>query len=268
MGRWILLLPLFLFLRDGSPVARPDNVKVTEAAGKKGDATKDPMEHLRQNDPLAFLEKCLEKSRRVKTYTCLFNKREKVDDKLYDPEKLEVAFRAEPFSVYMNWLAGARPLGAKRVVYVKGENEGNLLALGNVPFLTVIRTVEIHSDEAKKGNRFTVDQFGMHVGMERTIASMKKAQARGALHLRYEGEVQDPRLGDVTCYKFVRKPYVPFEEQNLNELIVFIEKETGLQVGSILNDNRGELIAEYFFRDIRINPELAPNQFSRAMLEK
>ena len=56
------------------------------------------------------------------------------------------------------------------------------------------------------------------------------------------------------------------EEDGLNELTLYIDCENWLQVGSILRDPEGRLIAEYFFPDVEINPTFPENQFTRAAL--
>lgn len=261
MGRWILLLPLCLFVRDKSPLAETpaaapsDDIALSKSADKI-------------SDPLAFLEECLKKyETTIRGYSLTFQKKERINGKYNPVEELEVHFREKPFSVYMNWLKGARWTGAKKVVYVAGQNEGKLLALPNVPFVP-IQERHPHEPDAKEGSRFTIDQFGMHLGMQRTVASMKKAQARGTLHLKFVGETKDPRVGNVPAYVFVRGPFDPYEEDNLNKLTLFIDKATGLQIGSILEDKDGKLISEYFFRDIRINPDFPEWRFTREALKK
>jgi len=270
MGRWLLLLPLFLFLRDQAPLARSGAVTLAEDChATLGDPCADPSEHLRQTDPLAFLEKCLQRTRaEVTGYTAIFRKREKLGGKLENPEEIQIAFSEKPFRVYMNWLSGARLTTAKKLIYAAGENNGKLLALPTLPFLPIL-TKDIHGSEATSGSRYTVDQFGMGLGMERSIGSMTRAKARGQLHLKYHGEVQEPRVGDnITCYKFVRKPYEPLEEDNLNELTIYVDKATGLQVGSVLKDDKGNLVAEYFFREVKLNPTFPDWQFTRAALQR
>ena len=49
-------------------------------------------------------------------------------------------------------------------------------------------------------------------------------------------------------------------------LTVYIDLENWLQIGSILRDSEGKLIADYFFRDVHINPKFKDNQFTRSAL--
>ena len=222
------------------------------------------LEALLQQQPLAFLDQCLEKgTSEVKSYTCVFRKRERVEGKLRDPEKIEIHFRQEPFSVRMHWLEGGG--AAQTVLYVDGENDGKLLARPKFPsFLTVSR--EIDGPDAKQTSRFPISRFGMHKGLQGTLASMHRADERAALHLHYEGKYKVDQLGGRECYKLVRTPYEPPEEDELNELTVYIDSVTWMQVGSVLKDIHGELIAEYWFRDVQLNPDLEKKQFTRAAL--
>jgi hypothetical protein len=227
------------------------------------------LEELRRTKPLTFLEMCLARQRReVHSYKLRFLRKERIHGKLYPPEKdmyeiVDVAFREEPFSVFFKWMSKGK-LAAK-VLYVEGENDNKMLAR---PFLTVlpIMTEDVDGPKAKNSGRYTIAEFGLYKATERSIASMKKAQANGTLHMRYEGKVALAEVGDRTCYKFVRTPYEPLEEDALYELTLYFDCQTWLQVGSILRDPKGQLLAEYFFRDIQINPEFDGKQFTRAAL--
>ena len=225
-----------------------------------------PLEVLLHYHPLTFLEMCVQRyGREVTGYTLKFNKRERLDGKLKRMEKLEVHFRETPFSVHMHWLETTGQ--ADKALYVKGENNGKLLARGRgILKLSGIWTKDIDSPEAKRDGRFTIDHFGVNQATIRTIAAMHRAQERGKLFLTYHGLYKVPEVGDRLCYKFVRAPYDPPEDEGLNELTLYIDQETWLQVGSVLRDAQGEMIAEYYFRDIKLNPEFHKDQFTRAAL--
>jgi hypothetical protein len=219
--------------------------------------------------PLLFLEMCLDRyTQEVRGYSAKLIKRERVGGKLQPLEKVETFFREQPFSVFMNWLEGGVGFPPPQdVLYVKGENNDKLLARGRkLAYLAGVFEKDVHSEEVKKTGRYTIDEFGIYLGTERTVAAMRKAKERGTLHVTYQGLFKVPELADRECYKFVRTPYEPPEDEGVNELTIFIDKENWLQVGSILKDKDGNLIASYFFRDVKINPEFKNNQFTRAAL--
>jgi hypothetical protein len=223
-----------------------------------------PLESLLHYNPVLFLEECLAKyEREVKGYSATFIKQERVAEKLQPKEKLETHFREAPFSAYMKWIEGARL--AQSVLYVEGENNNMMVAKPRgLGFFTVSR--DPTGADAKATSRYSIKEFGIHIGAKRTVAMMRAAEARGALHIRYEGQVKVPELNHRACYKFVRTPYHPPEDEGINELTLYIDTEMLLQTGSVLRDTKGELIAEYFFADVRLNPEFKENQFKKAGL--
>jgi hypothetical protein len=226
-----------------------------------------PLENLLHNHPLTFLEMCLERyENEVHGYNLVMLKRERIGGKLYPPtgyEKVRASFREKPFSVLMVWLENGRQ--AQKVLYVEGENNDKMLVRPAGRFLSaLVVTRDVNGAEAKEAGLYTVDQFGLYLAMKRSVVAMRAAQARGTLHLRYEGLVTLAEMGNRPCYKFERTPYEPPEDNGINDLVLYIDKETWLQVGSTLRDAQGELIGEYFFRDIELNPSFAPKTFERS----
>jgi hypothetical protein len=225
-----------------------------------------PLENLLQNQPLAFLEMCLQRyEREVTGYTLTMLKRERVGGKLYPPEgfeKIRVHFREKPFSVHFTWLEHAKL--AQKLLYVEGKNDNKMLVRPTGRFLgALVVSRAVDSADAKESGHYLINEFGVYLAMKRSVVSMRKAQARGTLHLRYDGVVTLHEIGDRPCYKFVRTPYEPPEENGVNELTLFVDQETWLQVGSIVKDSNGQLIGEYYFRDIELNPPDSDKQFQR-----
>lgn len=262
----LLLSPLALYplLRDGNPpppVAIHSNIEDRPQVEKLSD------EELARQKPVEFLEFCLaEYDKKVTGYRCYFVKQERVQGNLREPEKLVVHFREKPFSVHMAWLEGAQ--FCVKSMYVAGENDGKLLAASAIYGLptgvTVARPVD--APDAKATSRFPITEFGVKKGMLATFGSMKEAYAKGTLHVRYEGKENPEKTGNRTCYKLVRTPYDPPEDDKINKLTVWIDCDTLMQVGSELIDADGNLIAEYYFRDIELNPTFADIQFTRKAL--
>jgi hypothetical protein len=207
----VLISPLALYplLRDSTP---PPPLVIPEGKGPR-DVNKEEKltnEELAKKKPVEFLEFCLaEYEKKVTTgYRCHFIKQERVKGNLREPEKLRVNFRAKPFSVHMYWLEGADLCQAS--MYVEGENDGRLLArsmLFGIPGPIVARPLD--AKDVQSTSRFPISQFGMKAGMESTLASMKKAKAKGTLHVSYEGIESPEKVGGRPCYKLVRTPYDP-----------------------------------------------------------
>ena len=49
---------------------------------------------------------------------------------------------------------------------------------------------------------------------------------------------------------------------------LMIDAETWLQVGSRITNPDGQLVGEYYFRDVELNPKFAPDQFKPSAFRK
>jgi hypothetical protein len=257
MARLLVCLPLCLLLAPAYPgTTLEPRQGMTQLVG---------FAELPGKDPIAFLEKCLDNyDRIVKTgYTVVLRKQERIGGEMQPLERIEVWFKDEPHSVFFKWLEGQRK--ALRVLYVQGENQDRMLALPTIRIVGVV-TRELDSPDAKASGRYSIAEFGLKKAMQRVVYHWKKAREAKALHVEYEGVHRVPELGDRTCYKLHRTRFARPEDDGVTDLTLYIDTETLLQVGSILKGPDGELVAQYFFRDIRLNPTFNPNQFTREAL--
>jgi hypothetical protein len=225
------------------------------------------MECLARTDPIAFLENCLRRyNREVQGYRVTLEKQERVDGVFLPREVLEADFREHPFSVLLRWDKGKGR--AERVLYVRGENDDKMLVLpsGLARLVGILRR-DPNGPEARKAGRYPITEFGIKVGTERTLAAWVKARREHALHVAYLGERPVPEAGDRTCYVLRRTRYLRPEEGGVTEATLYIDKETWLQVGSVLRGAGGELIGTYYFRNIQLNPNFPPGTFSAAALK-
>jgi hypothetical protein len=230
-------------------------------------------EMLPDPDPIAFLRKALERyDREVRGYRVTLRKQERIDGKLRSPEKIEVQFRESPFSVHFRWVAGNDRL-ADKALYVKGENQNKLIAvprgvLGTLASWTGKRAVErdVDGEDARRSGRYPLSEFGFKIATQRVLKSWEKARADKALKVEYLGVFLVPQAGDRLCYKLRRTCFAQPEEDGVAEVIFFFDRENWLQVGSILLDGRGQLIGEYYFSNLELNPQFRVGQFERATL--
>jgi hypothetical protein len=227
------------------------------------------MEALARENPVAFLEDCIRRCQReVKGYSLTMQKQERIEGKLKPKEIIEVHFREKPFSAYLQWIEGAGR--AERALFVEGENGGKMLIRpeGQIARALAGDVVErdVNGAEARQGGRYTLNEFGLKKGALRTLATWKAAQEQDALHVEYRGTIKVKEAGDRECYVLRRTRYAKPEADGVTELTIYIDKENWLQVGSTLKGEGGKLIGEYFFRDIRLNPDFKPEQFGRAAL--
>jgi hypothetical protein len=266
MRRLLFCLPLCLLMAPNGPrCARPSSVTALAEVTDDGSAlpAEAQMKRLAETDPVAFLEACIRRyNREVKGYHCTLHKQERLDGKLQPSEEIAVDFREEPFSVLMDWKEGAQL--AQKTLYVKGENKDRMLVKGTglLAFAGVVER-DTDSPDAKRSSRYSITEFGIKVGSERTLASWKQAVKDNALHVEFLGEVKVKEAGDRVCWKLRRTNYkAPEDVGGVTEGTFYFDKETWLQVGSALKCGDGEPLADYFFKDIELNPDFKADTFT------
>lgn len=226
-----------------------------------------PNDPLPESDPLTFLEKCLEHYDRsgIKGYICNFDKQERINGELQPLEKTVCAFRASPHSVHLRWLEGERK--ASCVLYVEGENGNRMLArpTGFAGKLLSVVGRDVEGGEARSSSRYSLKTFGLRNALVRTLDAWKKARANGTLRVEYLGVRTVPETGGRACY-VLQRTYAEPEEDGVRHGTFYIDKETWLQIGTVLKGEGDKLIGSYFFRNIQLNPEFKAEQFTRASL--
>ena len=228
------------------------------------------MTNLARNDSLAFLQNCQKLyEKNIRGYQVTMQKQERLQGRLQNREVIEVAFREQPFSVFMRWLEGAKK--ADRVVFVAGENEGMMLAHPSGVAGKLVKVVKrkVDSEEARQSGRYTVDQFGFKNSLQRIVTSMESAKQKGTLHLEFLGETKVFESDQRICFK-LRRTYAAPEADGTEDLTLYVDRENFLPIGIVVRGkvdaatgNR-ELLGEYFFRDLRLNPQFSPQQFNEA----
>jgi hypothetical protein len=227
------------------------------------------MEYLAKNDPIAFLKECiLRYDREVKGYTATLQKQERIDGRIERTELTDVAFREKPFSVLMKWKEGARRAAA--VLYVNGENRDQLLVRpAGIFSVAGIVARSPNGSDAKKAGRYPLTEFGIKIGMQRTLASWQKADKADALHVEFLGVRATKDTGNRPCWVLKRTGYAaPEEIEGITELTTYIDKDSWLQVGTVLKGDENKLVGEYYFRDIKINPDFPTDTFMLSSLRR
>ena len=165
----------------------------------------------------------------------------------------------------MKWVRGARQ--AQRVLYVAGENDDKMLVhpTGWAGRLVKVVTRDPDGPEARQEGFYSIREFGLQTTLERTLRDWKAAQAAGTLKVEYLGVRNVRATGNRPCYTLHRISREA-DARGVTDVTVYIDTETWFQVGTVLKGSRGELIGEYMYRDIQLNPPFKPDQFTAADL--
>jgi len=248
---------------SGRPSALPANHPV---------ATKKTFGDLCRDDPVEAVATAMRKYKAdVESYSCTLVKRERIRGELRDPETITCDFREAPFSVLMRWTEGKGRVDA--MLYVAGENGDQLLLVPSSETLKAALRVmgktygkrALTSDDARGAARYPANQFGLYHGTDRVYSAWRAAKESGTLHTQYDGVHAVPELGGRPCHVLHRMCVAP-EDDGLTRVTVMFDTETLLQTGSILTAG-DDLLATYYFRDIKLNPKFDADHFSPERLK-
>jgi hypothetical protein len=259
MYKYLVMLPLCLLLA-------PQQREVIVAAIPLAPPS-DGQEPLPTGDELAFLEKCDQHydESGIRGYRALMHKQERIGQKLMPSEEVDVWYREKPRSIFMKWLKGERRAAA--ILYVEGENNGMMLVhpSGIAGKLAPVVSRDPEGADAKDGGRYSVKQAGLRPTLMRTLNDWKAAKQRGTLQVKYLGIRKVVEADNHDCYTLQRKTE-PGQNNGIQEVTLYIDKETLLQVRTVLKGPENILLGDYVYKDIQINPQFKPNQFDRSAL--
>ncbi len=261
----------------------------------------DEFAELAKSDPVGMLAACLTSYRQsANGFTAVLAKRERVMGKLAEPELIRLAVcgdvpgpdKATRIEVRMIWDQGAKTdgnplfLGEKTIrgtMFVEGKNNNQMVVYR--PDATLQDWYfDPKVSMARKASRYCITDAGLYRGMLRTYTAWEKRKAAGELKSTYGGKRVVPEAGGRECYVVTRtclRPEVDsfaldeqaptdaatIERDGFTEVTVFIDAERRLQVGTVLRRTGGELVGEYFFRDVVLTKtEFPPDTFTTAAL--
>jgi len=206
-------------------------------------------------------------------------KRERAGGTLGDPEEVDVAFRDDPFSVFMAWRGPVKLGKPVRTLYVRGENQGMIRVK------TRFLVLNFHPDgpESRAAARYSIEDFGFYNTTLRTLRAWKAARDEGRLRAEYLGRRPVAECGDRVCH-VIRRTCDPPEvdtfsladrgvvdpatrpDDAFTSVTLMFDAETWFQVGSEQRDAADRVVGEYYFRDVKLNPSFRPDQFTPAAL--
>jgi hypothetical protein len=266
-----LALPLYWYFMPPAPSAGPAPPHapaplIPEQDPAAGQPSTDAMEQLARTDPLKFLEHVLRRLRAdLKDYRMVLQKQERTGGKLHDKEVIDVFFRDTPHSVCLIWKEGARR--AERALFVEGENDGKMLVRpkGLLRVGGSIVTRDVDGEDARMSGRVQLNQYGIKKAVERFYTAWKAAKDSGTLKVEYLGIERISAADNKPCFRLRRTCATP-EQDGVLEQTLLIDTENWHLVGSIIRGKDGQLIGEYYCRDIRLNPEFSAGQFTKDAL--
>jgi hypothetical protein len=205
-------------------------------------------------DPIGLLEEGVRlHQEHLQDYEGTFSFRRPEDRGLGELVVCRFKFRAEPFSVALQWIQGASRID--RVLYVKGQNGNQMMVhpTGLAGRLVSGVKVDPHGERATKGGQRPVTQFGLRNALTRVLESYKKDAGQGTLQSSCLG------LGELNGARVITLEKVRSEEK----LIIDLEAKMLSPVRIRHYASDGRLLAFYQYGDLRFNCGFNDATFSR-----
>ena len=219
------------------------------------------------------LEPALELARRglanletnIHDYSCTVVKRERIDGKLGEHEYMFAKIRHKPFSVYLYFLS---PDGVKgqEVIYVDGQNDGNMLAHAGSGVRAMVGTVSLKPSSmlAMQGNRYAITEIGVENLARRLVEVAEHDLQFGECEVNFFPNAKvNGRV--CTCVQVVHP--VPRRNFRFHLARVFIDDELVIPIRYEAYDWPQEaggqpvLLEEYTYMNVKINQGLTDQDF-------
>ncbi len=223
---------------------------------------------LGKTDPIAFLERCRDKTaREIKATRGTLLMRERVMGKVSPQQRVHFSFRDQPYCIRMDWKEGVNL--ARKTCYVAGENDGHMLVqpAGWRSLAGIVR-IKPDSEDALSSSRVPITEFGMQKSIESTLRVWKEARERDDLQVVFGGPKTIPQFGDRPVWELKRTASKTADKEGIVQATYYVDTQTCLQVGTHLVGKGDELIGSYYFRDLEINPTFEKGTFTREGLKK
>lgn len=195
---------------------------------------------------------------RVDSYTAVFHKQERIDDRLSEEETIFMKFK-RPFKVYMKWIRP--PHEGRELLYVEGWN-GNRIRIHGGGGLVGLFTwnVDPQGRAVMNEHRHVITESGLEYLVGVVAANIRKGTAAG--------EVRFLDMGRDTVYgRDARKVEIRFPADKAKgyygyRAILSLDAETRMPLRALVFDWDDRLVERYEYEDVRLDAGLTDADFA------
>jgi len=197
---------------------------------------------------------------RVHGYTARFVRQEVVDGELRPREEALLKFR-RPGLIYLRWVAGP-PVG-RQILFVPGKNHDRML-VREPGLFTSLATIVMAPDSPRvlSESRHPVTDIGIGQLITLVLDGARRAGAGGELTVRDDGVA--PGADGLERRLEVILPRERERGYDCYRLALSVSAESGLPVRAVMYDWDDRTVADYAYREVRLNPPLTRTDFDPA----
>ena len=194
-------------------------------------------------DPVQLLEKGLKHVQAIRDYQGTFVFQYREGDRMREPAVCSFRFRAQPFSVAMEWLKGAGRID--KLLYVAGKNQNKMLVHPTGLSGALIGSISVDPNIAASNSPYArpITQFGLENNLQRIL---KEWRNTGATELT-ETEILDHNL------LYGKEVITLRKENSRGTVVVDLDKQSCLLQRIQTYDSGGRLLSHYEYRDLQFN---------------
>ncbi len=239
----------------GLCVVTPSLAQESASAGRSGQHPLEPA--------LQIAREAREKVRQIGDYQAELVKKEVIGRRAVT-HKMRIKIRHEPFSVYLHFL---EPNAGREVLYIEGQNEGQLLA-HDTGLKGLVGTVKLSptSAMAMEDSRYPITRIGLEKLLDAVIEQWEQEMKFGETDVKF---YKDAKIGDVECRVVESTHPQPRKQFTFKTTRLWIDKRTGLpirveQFGFPKTAKaKPPLVEQYTYLNIRTNAGLTDADFDK-----
>jgi len=215
--------------------------------------------------PLNKAYEALKPLKEIRDYEGTFSKRELIGKKLLKTT-MKLKLREDPFGVYLKYVDN-HP--GREVLYVKGQHNNNLL-VREAGFKAIIGVISLapSGPDALAENKYPITSIGVRNMLNKVITQWEAEAKLAGTTVQQRSDAKLPLSGQL-CTIYEASHAKPAKEFKYHTTRLWIEDKTGLAIGvqqlgfPAAQDKEPPLVEEYFYSDLKINPNLTDSDFDK-----
>lgn len=244
--------------------AEPAKVSTTQSS-KEVKPNDDQIGDVIRRDPVAYLESCLDRCKKIDAFTTTFYLQERLGivPTLRPVFRIAAKWRRSPLSIKFDMLDETSEYAES--LYIDGQDDNKVSVLPRHGLLGLPPTVgkfpvswSLLFHKAKN----PITDFGPQRMLERTLYKIGLARTENipGQIITYKGMVKLEITGQVVHFIHITNPMhrsFPHSRQHL-----YIDARLQIPAGSFVWDQRGELDAMYLYSEVDLSPNLTDDDFT------
>jgi outer membrane lipoprotein-sorting protein len=206
----------------------------------------------------------LQKMKQIGDYQADLTKKEIVGGKAWS-HKMKIKVRHEPFSVYLYFI---NPSKGREVLFVEGQNDGQLLAHEASGFASLVGTMHLSPTgrDAMKENRYPITKIGLVRSTEELIKQWEGESKFGETEVKYYPAA---KIDNIQCKVIESTHPYPRKQFQFKTTRFWIDAKTNLPIRiehfgwPKKPTAKPPLVAQYTYRNLKPNIGLTDRDFDK-----